>query len=201
MVEMLSIVGNPANGYMSKAWAYDGGPRPYPMNLVDTALYSTRWHSPIGELLLVCHEQALCGCWFGDQQGIPDWAASAQQKPDHPLLTQACAQLQAYFDGQRRDFELPLDSSGGTEFQQAVWQALTLIGYGQTTSYGQLAQALGRPRAVRALGAAVGRNPLAIFLPCHRVIGANGSLTGYTGGLARKTFLLQLEQTQGLLFS
>jgi len=169
------------------------------MKLAATTLYSTRWHSPIGELLLVCHEQALCGCWFGDQQDIPDWTASAQEKPDHPLLVRASNQLQAYFDRQRQDFELPLDYSNGTAFQQAVWQALPLIRYGHTTPYGQLAHALGRPRAVRALGAAVGRNPLAIFLPCHRVIGANGSLTGYTGGLARKTFLLQLEQAQGLL--
>lgn len=173
----------------------------YPMNPAATALYSTRWHSPVGELLLLCHEQALCGCWFGDQAGIPDWTAAALDKPDHPLLTRACAQLQAYFERQRQDFELPLDYSHGTEFQQSVWQALTLIRYGHTTPYGQLAQALGRPRAVRALGAAVGRNPLAIFLPCHRVIGADGSLTGYTGGLARKTFLLQLEQAQGLLLS
>ena len=169
------------------------------MNPANTVLYSTRWHSPVGELLLVCHEQALCGCWFGDQAGIPDWATSAVDQPGHPLLRLACAQLQAYFERQRQDFELPLDYSNGTEFQQSVWQALTLIGYGHTTSYGQLAQALERPRAVRALGAAVGRNPLAIFLPCHRVIGANGSLTGYNGGLARKTFLLQLEQAQGLL--
>ena len=170
------------------------------MNPAATALYSTRWHSPVGELLLVCHEQALCGCWFGDQPGIPDWAASAPEKPDHPLLRRALEQLQAYFERRRREFELPLDYSRGTEFQQAVWQALSRIGYGHTIPYGELAQLLGRPRAVRALGAAVGRNPLAIFLPCHRVVGADGSLTGYTGGLARKTFLLQLEQAQGQLF-
>jgi len=169
------------------------------MNLATTALHSTRWHSPVGELLLVCHAQALCGCWFGDQTGIPGWAAAATETPDHPLLRLACAELQAYFDGQRREFELPLDCSSGTEFQQAVWQTLPLIHHGHTTSYGQLAQMVGRPRAVRALGGAVGRNPLAIFLPCHRVVGADGSLTGYTGGLARKTFLLQLEQAQGLL--
>ena len=169
-----------------------------PMNLADTALYSTRWHSPVGELLLVCHEQALCGCWFGDQQGIPTWTGLAQEKPDHRLLAQVCSQLQAYFDGQRREFELPLDDSHGTPFQRAVWQALRQLRYGQTVSYGELARMLERPRAVRALGAAVGRNPLAILLPCHRVIGANGSLTGYTGGLARKAFLLQLEQVERL---
>ena len=169
------------------------------MNLSATALHSTRWHSPVGELLLLCHERALCGCWFGDQQGIPDWATSAPEDPDHPLLRRAREQLQAYFERQRHEFDLPLDSSQGTEFQQAVWQTLRRIPHGHTVRYGELAQALGRPRAVRALGAAVGRNPLAILLPCHRVIGADGSLTGYTGGLARKAFLLQLEQTQAPL--
>ena len=139
-------------------------------------------------------------CAIARSNPLSSKSASACPAPYQPgSITRACAQLQAYFERQRQDFELPLDYSHGTEFQQSVWQALTLIRYGHTTPYGQLAQALGRPRAVRALGAAVGRNPLAIFLPCHRVIGADGSLTGYTGGLARKTFLLQLEQAQGLL--
>ena len=154
----------------------------------------TLWPSPIGELLLVAGEQALLGCWFRDQHGIPDWARQAPERPDHPLLRETIAQLQAYFDGSRRDFELPLDCSRGTAFQQAVWHALTAIPRGHTVSYGQLAQAVGRPRAVRAVGGAVGRNPLGIILPCHRVVGSNGSLTGYTGGLERKQALLQLEQ-------
>ncbi|MEY5100989.1 MAG: hypothetical protein RJA36_3708 [Pseudomonadota bacterium] len=160
----------------------------------------TVWRSPVGELLLVAGERALLGCWFCDQSGIPDWARQAPMQPAHPLLLEAIAQLQAYFDGRRRDFELPLDCSRGTDFQQAVWRALAAIPCGSTVSYGQLAQAIGRPRAVRAVGAAVGRNPLGIILPCHRVVGEDGALTGYTGGLARKTFLLQLEQAQAALF-
>ena len=160
--------------------------------------------SPIGDLLLVAHEQALCGCWFADQAGIPAWAGSALESADQRWLQAARTQLQDYFDGRRRDFELPLDLGHGTAFQQSVWRALAAIPCGQTTSYGELAHTLGRPRAVRALGGAVGRNPIAIILPCHRVIGADGGLTGYSGGLARKTFLLrleQLEQPQGLILT
>lgn len=162
-------------------------------------LLSTVWLSPIGGLLLVCHPRALCGCWFADQLDIPGWAEAAPRDQDCPLLQRAIAQLDEYFAGRRRDFELPLDCSHGTEFQRSVWQALTRIPYGHRVAYGELARALGRPRAVRALGAAVGRNPLAIILPCHRVVGADGGLTGYTGGLVRKTFLLQLEQPQASL--
>ena len=167
-------------------------PKPFP-------LHRLLCHSPLGDLLLVAHEQALCGCWFADQADIPAWAGSAVESDSQRWLQAARAQLQAYFDGQRRHFELPLDLGRGTAFQQSVWRALAAIPCGQTTRYGQLAQTLGRPRAVRALGGAVGRNPIAIILPCHRVIGADGRLTGYSGGLARKTFLLQLEQAQGLI--
>jgi len=164
-------------------------------------LLSTVCDSPIGELLLVCHQQALCGCWFANQLDIPGWAEAAPWDREHPMLQRAIAQLDDYFARRRRDFDLPLDYSHGTEFQRSVWHALTRIPYGHTVHYGELAQSLGRPRAVRALGAAVGLNPLAIFLPCHRVVGADGSLTGYTGGLQRKTFLLQLEQPQASLFN
>lgn len=154
----------------------------------------TVWHSPIGGLLLVAHEQALLGCWFEDQSGIPAWASQAAEHAGHPVLQDAIAQLQDYFAGRRQDFDLPLDFGGGTDFQQAVWRALASIPYGQTASYGQLALAVGRPKAVRAIGGAVGRNPLGIILPCHRIVGADGSLTGYTGGLERKRALLRLEQ-------
>ena len=98
-----------------------------------------------------------------------------------------------YLRGERDGFDLPLDLSGGTPFQQEVWQALLAIGRGATRSYGELSQHLGRPRAVRAVGAAVGRNPLSVVVPCHRVLGADGSLTGYAGGLGRKVALLTLE--------
>jgi methylated-DNA-[protein]-cysteine S-methyltransferase len=109
------------------------------------------------------------------------------------VLQQAAAQLAEYFAGCRQCFELQLDLRAGTAFQQAVWQALLNLPYGHTTSYGELARRIGRPKAVRALGAAVGRNPVSIIVPCHRVMGADGSLTGYAGGLPRKTALLQLE--------
>jgi methylated-DNA-[protein]-cysteine S-methyltransferase len=113
--------------------------------------------------------------------------------PDHPVLQQARQQLAEYFAGQRRHFELPLDLSGGTAFQQAVWQALLAVAPGGTVSYGEISQRIGKPGAVRAVGAAIGRNPVSIVVPCHRVLGADGSLTGYAGGLARKTALLRLE--------
>jgi methylated-DNA-[protein]-cysteine S-methyltransferase len=109
------------------------------------------------------------------------------------VLQQAAEQLAQYFAGQRSTFDLPLDLSNGTAFQQAVWQALLDIAPGQTCSYKTLSAAVGRPAAMRAVGGAVGRNPLSIIVPCHRVVGAHGALTGYAGGLARKTALLQLE--------
>jgi methylated-DNA-[protein]-cysteine S-methyltransferase len=102
-------------------------------------------------------------------------------------------QLREYFDGKRTAFELPLDLALGTPFQQSVWQQLLAIPAGATTSYGELGRRLGRSQAARAVGAAVGRNPVSIVVPCHRVVGTNGSLTGYAGGLERKTALLDLE--------
>ncbi len=119
----------------------------------------------------------------------PHWPSA----PDHPLLRQASGQLNDYFSGRRRHFELPLDLSSGTVFQQAVWQALRDIAQGGTVSYTDIAQRLGKPGAVRAVGAAIGRNPVSIIVPCHRVMGSNGSLTGYAGGLERKSALLRLE--------
>jgi methylated-DNA-[protein]-cysteine S-methyltransferase len=109
------------------------------------------------------------------------------------MLASATRQLQEYFAGNRQVFDMPLDLNGGTDFQQQVWRALLEIPSGQTVSYGTLSQRIGRPRAVRAVGAAVGRNPLSIVVPCHRIVGTNGALTGYAGGLDRKTALLQLE--------
>lgn len=110
-----------------------------------------------------------------------------------PVLQAAACQLEEYFAGTRTAFELPLQPQG-TDFQQQVWDAMARIPYGQTVSYAQLAAAIGRPGAARAVGAACRRNPLHILLPCHRVVGANGQLTGYAGGLQRKAFLLALEQ-------
>lgn len=153
---------------------------------------TTRMPSPLGTLLLAASDNQLLGVWFDDEAHLPDLSACA---PDasQPVLRQAQSQLEAYFAAQRSAFDLPLSLATGTAFQQAVWQALLTIPFGSTCSYGQLASHIGKPRAVRAVGAAVGRNPLSIVVPCHRVIGANGSLTGYAGGLSRKTTLLQLE--------
>lgn len=157
--------------------------------------FTTHTTSPLGELLLACNDQGLCGVWFEGQrhgpqmQVVQDW----QPAPDHPLLQATAAQLQDYFAGRRTVFDLPLDLSHGTAFQQAVWQALLAIEAGSHQSYGQLASRLNNPQAVRAVGAAVGRNPVSIIVPCHRVLGSTGQLTGYAGGLERKRALLQLE--------
>jgi len=119
--------------------------------------------------------------------------SGAAPKPGNPLLTEAVGQLHAYFAGQLRDFELPLDLAG-TEFQRRVWLELTRIPYGETRTYQEMARAIGSPKAVRAVGAANGANPIAIVVPCHRVIGAHGKLVGYGGGLPLKRRLLALER-------
>ena len=153
--------------------------------------------SPLGELRLVASPAGLAGMWFVHHQRhepVPEEMASWPTVSTHPLLDAAAEQLGDYFDGQRRGFELPLDLDQGTAFQQSVWRALLDIPAGETTSYGALATRIGRPQAVRAVGAAVGRNPLGIVVPCHRVVGASGGLTGYAGGLDRKQLLLQLER-------
>jgi len=111
----------------------------------------------------------------------------------HPVLQEVISQLSEYFSGQRSSFDVPLDLAHGTAFQQAVWQVLLKIPQGGTVSYGEVSQRIGKPAAVRAVGAAVGRNPVSIIVPCHRVLGASGAITGYAGGLARKTALLKLE--------
>lgn len=163
------------------------------MKTAQLPLHATLWNSPVGCLRLVAHDDALCGVYFEDQTGIPAWAQNAPLNELHPMLQATIAQLQAYFERQRQQFDLPLALLEGTAFQRNVWQQLQLIPHGQTVSYSQLAAAVGRPAAVRAVGGAVGRNPLGIVLPCHRVVGARGQLTGYTGGLDRKVALLRLE--------
>lgn len=154
-----------------------------------------RTDSPLGPLLLAATERGLSGLWFEDQRHLPPWLADRTPGPtdQHPVLDATECQLRAYFAGERDDFEVPLDLEQGTDFQRAVWRALLTIPVRTSLSYGLLARQIGRPAAVRAVGAAVGRNPLGIIVPCHRVMGADGSLTGYAGGLWRKTALLQLE--------
>jgi len=146
--------------------------------------------SPLGVLRLFGDGEELVGLMLPGDTTLTGTARST------PLLEAARTQLEEYFAGERRDFDLPL-APKGTGFQQLVWRTLTTIGYAETWSYGQLARAIGRPAASRAVGAANGKNPLAIIVPCHRVIGANGTLTGYGGGLPAKKWLLQHEHKHG----
>lgn len=157
----------------------------------DVATRFTTVDSPVGPLLLAAHDGGVCCIEFHASKhrvarGV-DW-----REGDHPLLERLRVQLREYFAGTRRAFDLPL-APRGTPFQREVWRALATIPYGETVSYAQLAARVGRPNAMRAVGAANGRNPLPIVLPCHRVIGANGALTGFGGGLPVKEFLLRLE--------
>jgi methylated-DNA-[protein]-cysteine S-methyltransferase len=145
-------------------------------------------------MILAAHATALVGVWFDRQEHSPDFQ-SWPMDSDHPLLRRTAKQLEQYFDGERRRFDIPLDLSGGTPFQQRVWHNLLAIEAGTTSTYAAISRAIGQPNAVRAVGGAIGRNPFSIIVPCHRVIGSNGTLTGYTGGLDRKVALLQLEST------
>lgn len=153
-------------------------------------------HSPIGTLRLVADAQGLREVWFetGRHQKMPSptWVHSSR------ALAFARVQLEEYFAGERQTFELPLHPLG-TPFQLAVWKELEQIPYGVTVSYGDVARRIDQPTAVRAVGAANGRNPLPIIVPCHRVIGSNGSLTGYGGGLERKRWLLRHEGHPGFV--
>ncbi len=148
--------------------------------------------SPVGRLTLAATERGLAAVLWetDDPRRVPLGAAA--EEPDHPVLREAASQLDAYFAGTRRAFDLPLDLHG-TEFQRRVWAELLLIPFGETRSYGQIARRLGDPNLMRAVGAANGRNPVSIVAPCHRVVGAAGQLTGFAGGLDAKRFLLALE--------
>ena len=149
-----------------------------------------RIDSPVGPLMLAAGDDGLRHIKFRENRHPAD--RSDWHGGDSPVLQAAEAQLREYFAGERRAFDLPL-APRGTPFQLQVWQALARIPYGSTVSYAQLAQAVGNPEAMRAVGAANGRNPLPIVLPCHRVIGADGALVGFGGGLPVKEFLLRLE--------
>ena len=162
------------------------------MKFKTSVLRTLHVDSPLGGVTLAATDDGLAGLWFDRQRHLPDMRGW-QADDTHPVLLAAAAQLHDYFAGTRDHFELPLDLSHGTAFQQAVWQALLAIPRGGTTTYGALARQLGRPAAVRAVGAAVGRNPISVAVPCHRVLGSGGALTGYAGGLPRKTALLRLE--------
>jgi len=161
--------------------------------------------SPVGDITLVASGGALTALWMGPMPERPPPRAGRRlgppttpsgeppTEPDAAVLTTAAEQLAEYFAGERTVFDLPL-AARGTPFQRAVWDALREIPYGETTSYGAIAARVGQPTAARAVGLANGRNPIGIVVPCHRVIGAGGTLVGYAGGLDRKRFLLSLEE-------
>lgn len=148
--------------------------------------------SPVGVLTLVARGSRLAAVLWESERENRVRLGSLVEDERHPMLLKTEQQLNEYFAGTRTRFDLELDFQG-TEFQQRVWQALLAIPFGETRSYTQIAQAVGSPKSVRAVGAANGRNPISIIAPCHRVIGASGALTGFAGGLEAKTFLLTLE--------
>jgi methylated-DNA-[protein]-cysteine S-methyltransferase len=154
--------------------------------------YSTTVASPVGTLTLVASDAGLSAILWENDDPERVRLGPLIDAPNHPVLVAAKSQLTDYFAGTRRTFDLPFDVEG-TDFQKSVWAALLAIPFGETRSYGEIARSLGRPGASRAVGAANGRNPLSIVAPCHRVIGSNGTLTGFAGGLEAKRYLLRLE--------
>lgn len=161
-------------------------------------MFYTSIESPVGRLLLAADDAGLRHVAFADGHSSaeprPEW------RPDAQPLAEVIRQLRAFFAGELRDFDLPL-APQGPAFHRRVWRELCNIPYGETISYGELARRVGSPNASRAIGRANGANPIAIIIPCHRVIGSNGKLTGYGGGLPRKEFLLGLERRQASLFA
>ncbi|KHF76609.1 Methylated-DNA--protein-cysteine methyltransferase [Acinetobacter sp. neg1] len=151
--------------------------------------------SPVGALKLVAHDQALVAVMWDNENHKRVRLAELVEDRQHPMLHKVKQQLEEYFAGQRQQFDLPLDFQG-TAFQQQVWQALLNIPYGETRSYKEIAVQLGNEKAVRAVGAANGKNPISIIAPCHRVIGSSGALVGFAGGLDKKQILLSLEQNK-----
>lgn len=162
-------------------------------------LFYTFMDSPVGRLKLVASDKGLAAVLWKNDSPRRVHLTDLVKDIDHPVLRQAEKQLREYFAGKRRSFSLPLDMQG-TPFQKNVWHALLEIPFGETRSYGELARLLGRPSASRAVGAANGRNPLSIVVPCHRVIGTSGKLTGFAGGLETKAHLLELERGDTRLF-
>ena len=156
-------------------------------------LVHTVQDSPVGPLTLVALDGKLSGLYMNLQRHRPPEATFGE--PDPTPFTEVIRQLDEYFNGQRTEFDVPMNLVG-TPFQRTVWAALREIPYGETWSYGQLAERIGRPGAARAVGLATGRNPIGIIVPCHRVVGASGDLTGYGGGLERKQHLLDFERRQ-----
>ena len=159
---------------------------------MNNVVYFDHVASPLGGLVLATDGEALTGVWFDGQKHQPPMGEGWQRRCDLPILQRTDRELAEYFAGERSEFEVPLAPSG-TPFQRAVWNAIASVPYGGTIVYRELAARAGQPRAIRAAGAATGRNPWSIIIPCHRIVGADGALTGYAGGLERKRALLALE--------
>ena len=154
--------------------------------------YYDTYASPIGGMLLAATDDGLAGVYFDRQKHHPGKGRDWKRDPANLHLKRARAQVAEYFAGKRREFDLALDPAG-TDFQKAVWIAISGVPFGQTITYGELARRAGVPGSARAAGAATGRNPIGLVVPCHRIMGSDGSLTGYAGGLAKKRALLTLE--------
>jgi len=154
--------------------------------------YYDTFQSPHGRMLLVATEDGVSGVYFVGQKYFPEKEKEWQRGPDHLPLQQVKRELAEYFTGRRKRFEVALDPAG-TLFQRSVWKAISKVGFGKTISYAELAEKAGCPGSARAAGAATGRNPISIIVPCHRIVGSDGSLTGYAGGLKRKRALHALE--------
>ena len=154
--------------------------------------YYDFFESPHGGMLLVANDEGLAGVYFDRQKHHPRLQADWKKNSQHKVLKQAKRELEEYFAGKRKRFEVALDPDG-TPFQRSVWKAISTVRFGDTITYGELARRAGHDGSARAAGAATGRNPIDIIVPCHRIMGANGSLTGYAGGLERKRALLALE--------
>lgn len=163
------------------------------------SLYTTTMPSPVGTLTLVASDAGLVAILWPDDNPKRVPLEDLNYQLNHPILRQTERQLNEYFAGERRRFDLPLDMRG-TDFQKHVWELLLAIPFGETRTYGDLAKQLGDLNATRAVGAANGRNPISIVVPCHRVIGASGKLTGFAGGLEAKEFLLHHESGESRLF-
>ena len=155
-------------------------------------LYYDIHESPYGQMLLVAQDDALCGVYFDGQKYHPQIDAEWRRDATHAALRQARRELIEYFHGERKRFETPL-APAGTAFQRSIWDAISTVDFGTTITYAELARRAGVPGSARAAGAATGRNPLTIIVPCHRIVGSSGALTGYAGGLVRKRALLALE--------
>lgn len=161
-------------------------------SLPSSCHYYKTMSSPVGKLTLVASDRGLTAVLWEDDDPKRVRLGPLQENAEHPVLVEAERQLNDYFEGRLEKFSLELDFAG-TEFQKQVWAALLTIPFGETRSYAQVAEQIGNPTAVRAVGAANGRNPISIIAPCHRVIGSNGKLTGFAGGMEAKAFLLKLE--------